>query len=166
MDETKISYESAKRVADMVIERLKPYCERVIIGGSLRRMKAMVSDIEIIVLPALDYFQFMAFVDIMNAWEKVRGEPTGKATQRIIYVDGQPYKVDFFIAQPKNWGWILFLRTGSREFNIAFLQKLKAHGITSKDGFLMRNENPINTYEETDVFELANHIFVLPKDRI
>ena len=43
----------ARDIADQVIERLRPHCERVQIAGSIRRGKERVKDIEIVASPLL-----------------------------------------------------------------------------------------------------------------
>ena len=43
--------QKAKEIADSIIETLSPHCERCEIGGSIRREKEFVKDIEIVCIP-------------------------------------------------------------------------------------------------------------------
>ena len=44
--------EKAKAIANEVIERLRPYCSQIMVAGSVRRRKAQVKDIDILLIPA------------------------------------------------------------------------------------------------------------------
>jgi DNA polymerase/3'-5' exonuclease PolX len=53
----KTSLEDAQSVADKLIEALKPFCSRVQVSGSIRRMKPEIGDIDLVVIPSeLDEF--------------------------------------------------------------------------------------------------------------
>ena len=47
----KYPYTQARGVAELLVQAMSPFCERIEIAGSLRRKKALVSDIEICVIP-------------------------------------------------------------------------------------------------------------------
>jgi len=49
--------EFAAQVAVKVCDRLAPYCERIAIGGSIRRKLSFVGDIELIAIPKIEYRQ-------------------------------------------------------------------------------------------------------------
>ncbi|GAH87243.1 unnamed protein product, partial [marine sediment metagenome] len=38
--------ENAKKIADVVIKRLSPYCQKIEVAGSIRRRKAIAHDID------------------------------------------------------------------------------------------------------------------------
>lgn len=44
--------ERAQRVANEVIKRLSPYCKKIEVVGSIRRQKAQVRDIDIVLIPS------------------------------------------------------------------------------------------------------------------
>ncbi len=41
----------AQNLAERIIETMQPFCQRVAIGGSIRREKPEVKDIEIVAIP-------------------------------------------------------------------------------------------------------------------
>lgn len=76
-------------------------------------------------------------------------------------------KLDLFLASEDNWGSIFLYRTGSREFNIAWLQWMKAHTSLQADkGYLWHGEEKIITPTEESVFELLGLNYVEPHERV
>jgi DNA polymerase/3'-5' exonuclease PolX len=155
-----MKHAEALALAEEALNALKPHCERILIAGSIRRLKPEVKDIEICAIPRMvpaGLFNDELEVDpdfcaTVNQWPKVKGEPTGRYTQRRL---PGGIALDLFIANPDNWGWILCLRTGSSDFN----QKMLLHAMhqqeyTSDQGTLQREGQAIPTPEETDVFRL------------
>ena len=165
----------AQRVAGRVVELLAPYCERIEIAGSIRRERPHIGDVEIVCIPQTveapdgmfntKLVRHPGFIDQVQQWQKVKGKPTGKYTQRIL-PDGT--KLDLFIASEDNWGLILAIRTGSARFSHQVLARSwVACGFHSKDGRLVRERTgfkpPIR--EEKDLFELIGLAWVEPRDR-
>ena len=105
-----MKFEEAKEIAEKVKKVLEPELLRCEIGGSLRRQKPEIRDIELVAIPKPDRTELAR---IVNKWEKVRGEPTGKYTQRNL---PSGIKLDLFFATEENWGAILLIRTGDWEF--------------------------------------------------
>ncbi|MCH8962793.1 MAG: hypothetical protein IH820_16145 [Bacteroidetes bacterium] len=165
----------AQRVAGRVVDLLAPYCERIEIAGSIRRERPHVSDVEIVCIPqTVEVPDGMfhtkrvchpGFINQVNQWQKVKGVPTGKYTQRIL---PEGVQLDLFIASEDNWGLILAIRTGSARFSHQVLARSwVACGFHSKDGRLVRERTgfkpPIR--EEKDLFELIGLAWVEPRDR-
>jgi DNA polymerase/3'-5' exonuclease PolX len=150
--------EEAKKIADKYVKILKPYCLRIEIAGSIRREKSEVKDIEIVAIP----IALIGFSDEVNKLQKVKGEPTGKYTQRIL---PEGIKLDLFMANVKNWGLILAIRTGSAEFSHKVLACgwVRA-GYKSIDGMLTRRQE-IDIREEKDLFDLIGVPYIEPKLR-
>lgn len=155
-----MEWKKAFEIARYVKQILEPHCERITIAGSLRREKPEVKDIEIIAIPKSDRTELTT---IVNNWKKVRGEVTGKYTQRIL---PEGIKLDLFFATKENWGLILAIRTGSAEYSHKVLGVgwVKA-GYKSKEGMLHKNDEPIEVREEKDLFNLIGISYVEPKGR-
>lgn len=131
----------AKRLADRIVDILKPFCDRIVIAGSIRRECILCNDIEVICSPYHtvregigDLFNKseervidIGFVKKVNEWNKVKGEPTGRYTQREL-----PGGVilDLFIPQRHDWGRQVAIRTGS-----AFFSKVKLAARWSRMGW-------------------------------
>jgi len=100
-------------------------------------------------------------------YKKIIGDPaTGKHTIR-LHPEG--IKLDIYICERDNWGWILMLRTGPASYNkwLVSREGLKKHGYTSVGGKIVRLSDKvvIPTYEEEDVFKLMGMDFMSPEDR-
>ena len=152
--------DEAKKIADKYVEILKPYCLRIEIAGSIRREKPEVKDIEIVAIPG----NIESFAREVNKLQKVKGEPTGKYTQRIL---PEGISLDLFIANEKNWGLIFAIRTGSANFSHKTLAcGWVKKGCHSKDGKLIDKQGrEIVLREERDLFDLIGIPFLKPELR-
>jgi DNA polymerase/3'-5' exonuclease PolX len=151
--------ERAKEIAEKYKAILAPMCERIAIAGSIRRQKPEVGDIEIVCIPrGKDMYRFVGTV---NSWYKVKGEPTGKYTQRVL---PEGIKLDLFIANKDNWGLILAIRTGSADFSHRILAVgWKRKGFKSENGILIAQDGSRRYIrEEEDLFDLIGISFVDP----
>lgn len=112
----------------VLLEELRELCERIEIGGSLRRKAPMVKDVEIVALPK-HRAQFLARLDYWVA--------TGKVTKAVYGETGNRYgdryrglvyagiRFEFFIADADNWGYQFWLRTGPGDANEYVMTQLK-----------------------------------------
>lgn len=158
-------------LAEDALNAIAPYCERALIAGSVRRQRPEVKDIEIVCVPQMvpaGLFSDALEVDpdfcaAVRRWSKVKGEPTGKYTQRVL---PGGMKLDLFIANGENWGWILALRTGSATFNEhVLLRTLKQQGYTAEQGHITRGGRVIPVWEETDLWRILKLPWVEPSAR-
>jgi DNA polymerase/3'-5' exonuclease PolX len=155
-------------LAEDACNALTSYCERICIAGSIRRQKPEVKDCEIVAIPRMvptGLFSDALEVDpdfcaTVRRWPKVKGEPTGRYTQRIL---PGGIKLDLFLVTPESWGWQLCLRTGSTGFNRdVLLRTMHQLGYESDEGLLRRNGQAIATPEEVDVFRILKLPWVEP----
>ena len=51
MTEQRFPWEQGVQVAEDLQQQLAPYCERIVIAGSIRRQKATVKDVELLCIP-------------------------------------------------------------------------------------------------------------------
>ena len=148
--------EEAKNIAYRYIDILKPYCQRIKIAGSIRRQKSEVKDIELVCI-LQDLIGFSAEV---NKLLKVKGEPTGKYTQRLL---PEGIKLDLFMANERNWGLIFAIRTGSAEFSHKILAcGWVKKGYKSVNGMLTKNGQEVECREEEDLFRLIGLTYIYP----
>ena len=160
-----MKYEDAIKIANKVKEELAPHCERIEIGGSIRRKKAIVKDIEIIVIPKpyeVGLFN-SGIATIVEQWQKVKGTLPCKYTQRIL---PEGIKLDLFFANKDNWGLIYAIRTGSANFSHKTLAlSWVKQGYNSKDGYLYKDGNKYCFYEEKELFDFLGIPFIEPEFR-
>jgi DNA polymerase/3'-5' exonuclease PolX len=179
----------AEEIAYDLTQAIAPFCERVQVAGSIRRRKASVKDIEICAIPTWeavpDLFGVGAgntrvnrlyecrhvFDDLGVQWIKPgakeivkwRIRPEGKYWRGLMR---QEIKLDLFLCEPDNWGWIFAIRTGSADFSTALLTHAKRLGYHSEKGRLYHGEQAIATPEEEDVFRILKLAFVAPELRL
>ena len=165
----------AQRIAADVVEQLAPHCTRIEIAGSIRRECETVGDIEIVCIPKVEevpdglfetkIVRRIEFITRVQEWERVKGYPTGKYTQRVL---PGGMKLDLFMATLENWGLIYAIRTGSARFSRYVLAGgwVKA-GFRSENGRLCR-ERTVSMPEvrtERALFDLIGLEYVEPPNR-
>lgn len=168
---------TARRIAEKIVELLKPYCIRIEIAGSIRRECEIVGDIEIVCIP-LPYETGLftsGIASVVNQWEKVKGEleyGKTKYTQRIIPAsivgrEDKKVAIDLFIAEPGNFGSLLAIRTGSSEYSHHILAKgWVAKGYRSEGGYLKQGSKTYECPEEIDLFKRIGIPYCEPKNRV
>lgn len=160
-----MEYSKALLIATQVKQVLAPHCERIEIAGSIRRKKPFVKDIEIVAIPKpyeTGLFE-SGIAQVVNKWEKVKGDLPCKYTQRIL---PGGIKLDLFFATPGNWGLIFAIRTGSKKFSHEVLGKRWVRrGYKSENGFLWYNGKQILVPEEQDLFARVGLPLIAPDRR-
>jgi DNA polymerase/3'-5' exonuclease PolX len=177
--------QKAAALAQNIIETMRPYCQRVEVGGSIRREKPDVKDIEIICIPKWnEQFNLLGEVstrtNLLMEWAESLDDinwikpgtsevvewhvkPEGKYWRGIL--PDYQIKLDLFIAEPSNYGLIKMIRTGSSEFSRQAVTKLWSKGLQSRDGHLWRNRERVECREEEDFFALAGIDWIEPRER-
>jgi DNA polymerase/3'-5' exonuclease PolX len=183
-------------IAEYIIQDFQPYAQRIAIAGSVRRKKAEVKDVEIIVIPAYE----TQVVDLFGGTER-RNLLFGHVGRESAYTQIKPgvpgiepwhiqpnglywrllfegVKVDVFLCTEKSWALNLMIRTGSgigldglpqTGFGPAMLSRWKTitGGGKSQAAQLHRaNGDVVAAKEEPDVFEACRVIWVPPEERI
>ncbi len=160
-------YSNALYIAEKIKAELAPFCKRIEIAGSIRRKKEEVGDIEIVAIRRnKDLYQLCG---VINRWQKIKGEPTGKYTQRVYrYGDGEndTIIVDIFFATEKNWGYIFLIRTGSADFSHHMASRWSSMGFKGEEGMLTKGGVPVILKTEEELFSLLRMAYVYPEDRI
>lgn len=170
----KMELTEAWELAAVVRNKLKPFCERIEIAGSIRRERSVVNDIEIVCIPKMitvqdGFFDTKIekdpnFIKIVDSWERIKGDAVeGKYMQRMI---AGHIKLDIFTATRYNWGLIYAIRTGSAEFSHRILATgWKKKGYTSLNGILRNDLGRVQVAEEEDLFKLIGINWIPPKER-
>lgn len=162
----------AQAIAERVRAELLPYCEQAEIGGSVRRKRPDVGDIELIVIAKTIpgglfkdmYIRDPGFVKTVGQWFAIKGNAwNGKYTQ-VVLPDG--INLDLFIATPDNFGLILAIRTGSADYSHQALARGWSRlGYESKGGVLWKDDKPTYIREEVELFALLGIPWLEPEKR-
>ncbi len=148
----------AQQCADEVIGWLRPVCAEITVAGSVRRGAATVGDIEIVARVATANAAQRAPRPVfgMPLMTPLDNRLAALRTAGTIYPDGKDgakYKrfrvlkygvaVDLFLASAENYGNILAIRTGDKDFSHYLVTTrwrggLMPDGIIQKGGYLWR----------------------------
>lgn len=164
----------AKIIADKYVNLLQPFCERIEIAGSVRRLKPEVKDVEIVCIPkeviiVIDMFnkegvRSLDFTALVGQWNIIKGKvSTGKYIQIKL---PENINLDLFICKKDNWGLIYAIRTGSAAYSHKVLAVgwVKA-GFKSIDGMLHKDGSAVPVYEEEELFKLIGINYIEPEKR-
>jgi len=166
----------ALEIANDLLAKLRPYCIRAEIAGSLRRGKADVKDIEIVCKPVLTerWDLFGRPAGFWNSLDVVGLSDMGriiKAGPRYKQIDLGPIVLDMFVVlPPAQWGVIFTIRTGPADFSHWCVTPRKAGGglpsdCVVKDGQVWRGGQAIAMPEESDFLAFLGLGWIEPSDR-
>jgi DNA polymerase/3'-5' exonuclease PolX len=129
MNKPVFSLKIAQGAAQNLVNLLQPACRQIEIAGSIRRRKAEVHDIDLVVWPILQRFAVkdlfgnevsswmepMRLMDLLVAQGLDETEPEAK----IVRFTWGGIPAELYICQPdgSNFSALLQMRTGSAEFN-------------------------------------------------
>lgn len=151
--------EKAKAIADEVVERLSPYCQRIEIAGSIRRRKAWVNDIDLVLIPS-DRWELDSILVTMGKY-KMSG-------MKITRVEMDNINLDVYFATPETFATLLLIRTGSKENNIrlATLAKRKGwHLAASGNGLFNETGERIAGDTEESIYQALGLPWQRPEER-
>lgn len=152
------------KVANALIEILRPGCERIEMAGSIRRGKPDPKDIEIVAIPCLmNQFETDMFGNPYN-FETVNHLETAIYTACLgdwaydstVKRNGPRYKrlkhhsgiaCDLFITDAWRWGAIYTIRTGPAEFSQMLVMRAHKLGMFVDNGLLHQHRR---AYQETE----------------
>ena len=151
--------EKAKAIADRVVEALEPHCDRIQIVGSIRRRKAIVNDIDVVLIPRDRWNLDSVLIGMGN--HKMAG-------MKITRVEMDSIPLDIYFADEQTWATLLLIRTGSKENNIrlATLAKKKGwHLAASGDGLFNEKGERIAGDSEESIFKALGLPYQPPERR-
>lgn len=186
------SIDDALMVARELHIILGPCCDRIEIAGSVRRASLMVGDIEVVAVPAVttavppgellprEFDMLMHKLDMLVADQTIQktirdgGRTCWGPRHRSFVFEGT--KIDLFLADDRNWGSILSIRTGPAELSQMLVSRLHLKGLCHKDGYV-RNQiygrEPMNgemgeivpCETEEDFFAMCDVPYIQPNER-
>lgn len=167
-----MNYYKTLEIAEKYLQLLKPFCERIEIAGSMRRECSEVNDIEFVCIPkTIDAGLFAdkkerhpKFIETIESLEKIKGEPTGRYTQRKL---PEGLNLDIFICERNNWGYQLAIRTGPASYSRDVIIKgLKKYGLKPDEGFVWYDNKIVPILEEKFLFQMIREPWTEPRYRI
>lgn len=158
----KIELRRAGLIADLIVQKLTPHCERIEVAGSIRRKRPWVHDIDIVLIPK-DLWNIHAV--IMQLCSPALMKMSGKM---IVRADIGNIPADFYFATSERWATLLLIRTGSTEHNIELATMAKKKGWrlhASGEGLFNELGERIGGDSEESIFRALGLTYVPPEKR-
>jgi DNA polymerase/3'-5' exonuclease PolX len=177
--------ELARQTGCQIVDWFEPSCSKIILAGSIRRLKPMVGDIEILLVPKMVFgdvgelfpqklnlfeveFQRRCAAGELSLRTKKDGTISNGTKVKLCRHTESRIPVDFFITSADNWFSSLVCRTGSKESNEEVAKRAKRMGYRWKmsgPGFAHAETGEIvPAYSEADIFQFVG-LPELPPDK-
>lgn len=184
-DKRKFQRRDAIDVARLLVDFLSPYCERLIVAGSLRRRKAEVGDVEILYIPKFTSFpdglfdtkrvnlvdqELTRLLEVRTIEKRLNiasSESWGPSNKLARHTTSQ-IPVDLFQASAVNWFNYLVCRTGSALNNTRISSAAQTKGWKwhpYHSGFTDEEGRAVPVTSEHDVFRLVGLPYLEPWQR-
>ena len=145
-------------IATQLCKSLEASAERVAYGGSLRRMKEIVHDIDILAA-STDVEKTMKTFLSQPFIEAVLAQGPTKASVRVQ----DDLQVDLRVVEPKSWGAAMHYFTGSKAHNIRMRERAIKQGLKLNEyGLFDANDKYIAGAQEEEIFEKLGLPYIPP----
>lgn len=191
-----MNYNEAKQLADSLIDRFRPACERIEISGELRRMEKEVGEINLLALPRTKILLETAEVSGYQYIEQILTDMAtggliaiekaaktaglaelkskGVQTSKRCWLAGWAISVQLYLVlPPATWGVRHVFGTGTDEYRHWIMKRKKYGGALPdhcrvKDGAVWNRETgeKYDTPEEIDFFRLCRLEWTAPEARV
>ncbi len=162
----RVEYEEIAPFAYQVEDALTSHGYRAKVCGSIRRDKATISDIDLVVQAPM-----IQTVSVINTFYEVyKGlrveiltnlKPDSKKAD--VKADG--CLLNLFRAEPEYWGAMVLFLTGNKLFNLIMRAKAKVDGYKLSQYGLFHGEEIIAGKTETQIFEVLGLKYLKPEER-
>lgn len=151
--------EGAQKIANEVVKRLSPYCQRIEIAGSVRRQKPWVNDVDLVLIPK----------DLWNLHgELMKLGQLKMSGKKIMRLSVGNIQVDIYVADEDTWSTLLLIRTGSTQNNIRLCRRAKSMGwrlAASGDGLFDDTGKRVAGDTEGSIFKALGLPYQHPEER-
>ena len=149
----------AEKLAEQIMEQIQPFCDRLVVAGSIRRKKSEVRDVDFVLIPKPLLWPRIVGTLQRNMDAKVlkQGEKAAQLT-----IDG--INVDLYSATEETWEPLLLIRTGSAEHNIKLSMIARKKGMKLSHKGLIKNGEVIGSTEK-EIFNLLELGYIAPEER-
>ncbi|MDD5192821.1 MAG: hypothetical protein PHH54_02465 [Candidatus Nanoarchaeia archaeon] len=145
------------KLANSIVNEIKPYCRRIEIVGSIRRKEKNPVDVDIVLIPK----DKEKIKQILIKKGKIieNGEK-----QFAVKIKG--VKVELYFVSSDYWGAALFAYTGSSGYSIGLRIKAKKKGLKLNQYGLFKGNKKIAGKTEKEIYKSLGKNFKLPEERI
>ena len=149
----------AQKFAEKIMEQIRPFCDRLVVAGSIRRKKSEVRDVDFVLIPKPLLWPRIIATLQRNMDSKVlkHGEKAAQLTINGI-------NVDLYSATEETWEPLLLIRTGSAEHNIKLSMIARKKGMKLSHKGLIKDGKVVASTEK-EIFDLLDLTYVPPEER-
>ncbi len=145
-------------IATGICRYMEPHAERVAYGGSLRRMKEIVHDVDILAASSDPEKAMKAFLS-MPLIDAVLAQGPTKASVRVQ----DDLQIDLRVIEPKSWGAAMHYFTGSKAHNIRMRERAIKMGLKLNEyGLFDADDKSVAGVREEEIFEKLGLPFIPP----
>jgi len=147
-----------KPIADQICKYLEGFADRVSFAGSLRRMKEVVHDVDILAASTNMEHTMSAFLKLPIIKEVL----AQGGTKSSVRVDDD-LQVDLRVVDPKSWGAAMHYFTGSKAHNIRMRERAIKMGLKLNEyGLFDADDKSVAGVTETEIFEKLGLPYIPP----
>ena len=152
-------------VAEMIVEHVRANAavDHVAYGGSVRRMRESVADIDVLVTTTDAAGATKAFLAFPMVREVVMSGDTKSAV--LVGVGGERVQVDLRVLEPRSWGSGLQYFTGNKDHNVKLRTVAQKKGLKLNEYGLFRGEEQIGGATEEEVYRVLGFPYIEPEMR-
>jgi DNA polymerase/3'-5' exonuclease PolX len=165
MNKPVFSLKIAQGAAQNLVNLLQPACRQIEIAGSIRRRKAEVHDIDLVVWPIFERFaatdlfgtEISATIEPRRLMELLEHKGLGemKPAAKIVKFQWGGIPAELYICEPdgSNYQALLQMRTGSAEFNANLASRAKKMNLKYVAGYgIFRETGRVDDGTEAGIF--------------
>ncbi len=147
-----------KPIADQIVRHLEAHADRVAYAGSVRRMKEIVHDVDILAASSNPEATMQAFLK-MPFVKEILAQGGTKASIRTE----DDLQIDLRVIDPKSWGAAMHYFTGSKAHNIRMRERAIKMGMKLNEyGLFDANEKLLAGVTEEEIFETLGLPYIPP----
>jgi DNA polymerase (family 10) len=163
MVKKQVSRSEARRVAEKAVKALRPYCQRVEVCGSYRRLFLEVGDVDIVAVAKSENSFVWAGLEVL-APTRIRGG-TSEAKLGCFEIDG--VQVDVWLVPAESWGAALMFATGPVERNKRQRQHARRQGMVLNQYGLFNEATGevLASKTEKDIYDALGETYREPWER-
>ncbi|MCW4038742.1 MAG: hypothetical protein NWF13_08425 [Candidatus Bathyarchaeota archaeon] len=144
--------------ATKILRVLTPLCERIAVAGSIRRRKAEVQDIDLVLVPK-------PLIDVVGILQRSMKAVVIKRGSRIVNLKIHDVSFDLNFSSEESFIPILFFRTGSEAHNEKLARKAKRLGLKFSVYGVFKDGKRIDDNTEEGIFSVLGEDYITPEVR-
>jgi DNA polymerase (family 10) len=154
----KLKLTDGQELAKKIVRLLTPLCERIEVAGSIRRRKAEVHDIDLVLIPK-------PLIDVVGILQRSMKAVVIKRGSRIVNLKINGVGVDLNFASKENFAPILLFRTGSEAHNEKLARKAKRLVLKFSVYGVFKDGKRIDDNTEEGIFSVLGESYSTPEER-